>query len=61
MEKNIITNKMLILGIFRYNLVLEIQATESILKTGCSYFEIELGEDFTEFMTNRLVAIVRCI
>ena len=29
------------------------QATEPILKTGCSYLAIELGENFTEFMTNR--------
>ena len=29
------------------------QATEPILKTGCSYLAIELGENFTEFMINR--------
>lgn len=29
------------------------QATEPILKTGCSYLAIELGESFTEFMINR--------
>ncbi len=29
------------------------QATEPILKTGCSYFAIELGENFTEFMKSR--------
>lgn len=29
------------------------QATEPILKTGCSYQAIELGENFTEFMINR--------
>jgi SAM-dependent methyltransferase len=29
------------------------QATEPILKTGCSYLAIELGENFTEFMKNR--------
>lgn len=29
------------------------QATEPILKTGCSYKAIELGENFTEFMKNR--------
>jgi len=29
------------------------QATEPILKTGCSYLAIELGENFTEFMTNK--------
>ena len=28
------------------------QATEPILKTGCSYLAIELGENFTEFMAN---------
>jgi trans-aconitate methyltransferase len=29
------------------------QATEPILKTGCSYMAIELGENFTEAMKNR--------
>ena len=29
------------------------QATEPILKTGCSYYAIELGENFTEFMKNK--------
>lgn len=29
------------------------QASEPILKTGCSYLAIELGENFTEFMINR--------
>ena len=29
------------------------QATEPILKTGCSYLAIELGENFSEFMTNK--------
>jgi phospholipid N-methyltransferase len=29
------------------------QATEPILKTGCSYLAIELGENFTEFMNNK--------
>jgi SAM-dependent methyltransferase len=29
------------------------QATEPILKTGCSYTAIELGENFTKFMTDR--------
>jgi SAM-dependent methyltransferase len=29
------------------------QATEPILKTGCSYLAIELGENFAEFMKNR--------
>lgn len=29
------------------------QATEPILKTGCSYKAIELGENFTEFMKSR--------
>jgi SAM-dependent methyltransferase len=29
------------------------QATEPILKTGCSYLAIEIGENFTEFMINR--------
>jgi len=29
------------------------QATEPILKTGCSYFAIELGENFTEYTKNR--------
>lgn len=29
------------------------QATEPILKTGCSYLAIELGENFTEAMKNR--------
>jgi SAM-dependent methyltransferase len=29
------------------------QATEPILKTGCSYLAIELGEHLTEFMKNR--------
>lgn len=29
------------------------QATEPILKTGCSYLAIELGENFTETMKNR--------
>ncbi|HBL83459.1 MAG: methyltransferase [Clostridiales bacterium GWF2_38_85] len=29
------------------------QATEPVLKTGCSYLAIELGENFTEFMTNK--------
>ena len=29
------------------------QATEPILKTGCSYLAIELGENFTEFMKQR--------
>lgn len=29
------------------------QATEPILKTGCDYLAIELGENFTEFMNNR--------
>ena len=29
------------------------QATEPILKTGCSYLAIELGENFTECMINR--------
>ena len=29
------------------------QATEPILKTGCSYLAIELGENFTEVMKNR--------
>jgi SAM-dependent methyltransferase len=29
------------------------QATEPILKTGCSYLGIELGENFTEAMKNR--------
>ncbi len=29
------------------------QATEPILKSGCSYFAIELGENFTNFMTNK--------
>ena len=32
------------------------QATEPILKTGCSYFAIELGENFTEFMKKRFDA-----
>jgi SAM-dependent methyltransferase len=29
------------------------QATEPIIKTGCSYQAIELGENFAEFMTNK--------
>jgi len=29
------------------------QATEPILKTGCSYMAIELGENFTEYMSNK--------
>ena len=29
------------------------QATEPILKTGCSYMAIELGENFVEFMKNK--------
>ncbi|MHB1483332.1 MAG: class I SAM-dependent methyltransferase [Saccharofermentanales bacterium] len=29
------------------------QATEPILKSGCSYLAIELGENFAEFMKNR--------
>lgn len=29
------------------------QATEPILKTGCSYFAIELGDNFTEYTKNR--------
>ena len=29
------------------------QATEPMLKTGCSYLSIELGENFTAFMTNK--------
>lgn len=29
------------------------QATEPILKTGCDYTAIELGENFTEFMINK--------
>ena len=29
------------------------QATEPILKTGCSYLAIELGDNFTKFMTNK--------
>lgn len=29
------------------------QATEPILKTGCSYLAVELGENFTEFMKNK--------
>lgn len=29
------------------------KATEPILKTGCSYLAIELGENFVEFMKNR--------
>jgi ubiquinone/menaquinone biosynthesis C-methylase UbiE len=29
------------------------QATEPILKTGCSYLAIELGKNFTEFMKNK--------
>ncbi len=29
------------------------QATEPILKTGCSYLAIELGENFTDFMKNK--------
>jgi len=29
------------------------QATEPILKTGCSYFAIELGENFTQNMRNK--------
>ncbi len=29
------------------------QATEPILRTGCSYLAIELGENLTQFMTNR--------
>ena len=29
------------------------QATEPILKTGCSYLAIELGENFAEFMKNK--------
>ena len=32
------------------------QATEPILKTGCSYFAIELGENFTEFMKNKFAS-----
>ena len=32
------------------------QATEPILKTGCSYLAIELGENFTEFMIKRFGA-----
>ncbi|MDR3085165.1 MAG: methyltransferase domain-containing protein [Christensenellaceae bacterium] len=32
------------------------QATEPILKTGCSYLAIELGENFTEFMKRRFGA-----
>jgi len=32
------------------------QATEPILKTGCSYLAIELGENFTEFMTNKFAS-----
>ena len=32
------------------------QASEPILKTGCSYLAIELGENFTEFMENRFSA-----
>ncbi len=32
------------------------QATEPILKTGCSYLAIELGENFTEFMKTRFGA-----
>jgi len=29
------------------------QATEPILKTGCSYLAVELGENFTAFMSNK--------
>ena len=29
------------------------QATEQILKTGCAYLAIELGENFAEFMNNK--------
>ena len=29
------------------------QATEPILKTGCSYLAIDIGENFTEFMKNK--------
>ncbi len=29
------------------------QATEPILKTGCNYTAIELGENFTSFMQNK--------
>lgn len=29
------------------------QATEPILKTGCSYLAIELGENFTDFLKNK--------
>lgn len=29
------------------------QATEPILKTGCSYLAIELGENLAEYTTNR--------
>ena len=32
------------------------QATEPILKTGCSYLAIEIGENFTEFMKNKFGA-----
>ena len=32
------------------------QATEPILKTGCSYLAIELGENFVEFMTRKFGA-----
>lgn len=32
------------------------QATEPILKTGCSYLAIELGENFTDFLKNRFGA-----
>lgn len=32
------------------------QATEPILKTGCSYLAIDLGENFVEFMKNKFSA-----
>ncbi len=32
------------------------QATEPVLKTGCSYLAIELGENFTEFMKQRFAS-----
>lgn len=34
------------------------QATEPILKTGCSYLAIELGENFTEFILIGLVHMI---
>lgn len=32
------------------------QATEPILKTGCSYLAIELGENFTDFLKGKFSA-----